>query len=400
MSFSGVRVIGLSKIVCKVPAPISYPAGKRVLCYAEAWGQGGIETFLMELFRRLQGKCVSFSLYSCWDWNDSFDDELAKLGIDRYTVFPGHKPGQLKRLCDGSKGFAELVNTMRPDAVYINTMNGMGFLYSEVAMKCCVPVRVVHSHNSAFGSGQAAAKAVMHTFGKTFLSGNATACLACSSDAGRYLFGSRRFEVVNNGIDTERFRFDAAARAEIRESFDIPQNAILFGNIGRIAEVKNPLFQIRVFSEILKREPNSYYLMVGEGDLRPQVENLVDELAVRERVILTGYLPDPAPVYSALDCFLMPSLFEGLAIVSIEAQCSGCAIVCSEALPPEAHVTDAEILVPLSAGESAWADKAVERARMTTDRDVYASLVHEAGFDADDSVSLVRKCLLDRVNCD
>lgn len=400
MSFSGVRVIGLSKIVCKVPAPISYPAGKRVLCYAEAWGQGGIETFLMELFRRLQGKCVSFSLYSCWDWNDSFDDELAKLGIDRYTVFPGHKPGQLKRLCDGSKGFAELVNTMRPDAVYINTMNGMGFLYSEVAMKCCVPVRVVHSHNSAFGSGQAAAKAVMHTFGKTFLSGNATACLACSSDAGRYLFGSRRFEVVNNGIDTERFRFDAAARAEIRESFDIPQNAILFGNIGRIAEVKNPLFQIRVFSEILKREPNSYYLMVGEGDLRPQVENLVDELAVRERVILTGYLPDPAPVYSALDCFLMPSLFEGLAIVSIEAQCSGCAIVCSEALPPEAHVTDAEILVPLSAGESAWADKAVEMARMTTDRDVYASLVHEAGFDADDSVSLVRKCLLDRVNCD
>ena len=289
---------------------------------------------------------------------------------------------------------------MRPDAVYINTMNGMGFLYSEIAMKCCVPVRVVHSHNSAFGSGQAAAKAVMHTFGKTFLSGSATACLACSSDAGRYLFGSRRFEVVNNGIDTERFRFDAAARAEIRESFDIPQNAILFGNIGRIAEVKNPLFQIRVFSEILKREPNSYYLMVGEGDLRPQVENLVDELAVRERVIMPGYLPDPAPVYSALDCFLMPSLFEGLAIVSIEAQCSGCAIVCSEALPPEAHVTDAEILVPLSAGEPAWADKAVEMARMTTDRDVYASLVHEAGFDADDSVSLVRKCLLDRVNCD
>lgn len=390
----------MSRIVCKVPAPISYPDGKRVLCYAEAWGQGGIETFLMELFRRLQGKCVSFSLYSCWDWNDSFDDELAKLGIDRYTVFPGHKPGQLKRLCDGSKGFAELANTMRPDAVYINTMNGMGFLYSEIVKKCCVPVRVVHSHNSAFGSGQAAAKAVMHAFGKTFLSGSATACLACSSDAGRYLFGSRRFEVVNNGIDTERFRFDAAARAEIRESFDIPQNAILFGNIGRIAEVKNPLFQIRVFSEILKREPNSYYLMVGEGDLRPQVENLVDELAVRERVIMPGYLPDPAPVYSALDCFLMPSLFEGLAIVTIEAQCSGCAIVCSEALPPEAHVTDAEILVPLSAGEPAWADKAVEMARMTTDRDVYASLVHEAGFDADDSVSLVRKCLLDRVNCD
>ena len=354
----------------------------------------------MELFRRLQGKGVSFSLYSCWDWNDSFDDELAKLGIDRYTVFSGYKPGQLKRLCDGSKGFAELVNSMNPDAVYINTMNGMGFLYSEVAMKHCVPMRVVHSHNSAFGSGQAAAKAVMHTFGKTVLSGSATACLACSSDAGRYLFGSRPFEVVNNGIDTERFRFDAASRAEIRDSFDIPQNAFLFGNIGRIAEAKNPLFQIRVFAEILKREPNSYYLMVGEGDLRPQVESLVDELAVRERVIMPGYLPDPAPVYSALDCFLMPSLFEGLAIVRIEAQCSGCAIVCSEALPLEAHVTDAEALVPLSVGESAWADKAVEMVRKPTNRDVYPALVRGAGFDADDCATIVRKYFLDRANSD
>ena len=400
MSYSDVRVIGLSKIVCKVPAPISYSTGKRVLCYAEAWGQGGIETFLMELFSRLQGNGVSFSLYSCWDWNDSFDDELAKLGIDRYTVFSGYKPGQLKRLCDGSKGFAELANAMSPDAVYINTMNGMGFLYSEVAMKCCVPVRVVHSHNSAFGSGQAAAKAVMHAFGKTVLSGSATACLACSSDAGRYLFGNRPFEVVNNGIDTERFRFDAAARAEIRESFDIPQNAFLFGNVGRIAEVKNPFFQIRVFAEILKREPNSYYLMVGEGDLRPQVEELVDELAIREKVIMPGYLPDPAPVYSALDCFLMPSLFDGLAIVCIAAQCSGCTIVCSEALPSEAHVTDVEASLPLSAGEPAWADRAVEMVRMSIDRDIYAALVRSAGFDADHCASIVRKHLLDRVSCD
>ena len=354
----------------------------------------------MELFRRLQGKCVSFSLYSCWDWNDSFDDELAKLGIDRYTVFPGNKPGQLKRLRDGSKGFAELSKTLKPDAVYINTMNGMGFLYSVVAMKCCVPVRVVHSHNSAFGSGQAVAKTVMHAFGKAILGGTATARLACSSDAGHYLFGSRRFEVVNNGIDTERFRFDAAARAEIRNSFGIPQNAFLFGNVGRIAEAKNPLFQIRVFAEILKREPNSYYLMVGEGDLRPQVEELVDELAVREKVIMPGYLPDPAPVYSALDCFLMPSLFEGLAIVCIEAQCSGCAIVCSEALPSEAHVTDAEVLLPLSAGESAWSDRAVEMVRMSKGRDVYAALVRSAGFDADRCASIVRKHLLDRVSCD
>ena len=379
--------------ITRVPAPDARAQGKRVICYSEAWGQGGIETFLMSLFRRLQGKGFAFTVFSCWDWNPAMDEELASLGIDRYTVFPDHKPGQAKRLREGSAGFGELIDLIRPDAVYVNTMNGMGFLYTDVAKRKGVPVRVAHSHNSAFGSGQAATKAVMHNFGKAVLGGSATARLACSDEAGRYLFGGRPFTVVNNGIDTDRFAFNPDARAELRERFGIPQDAPLFGSVGRLAEAKNPLFQIRTFAEILKLEPSAYYLMVGDGDMRQQVEALVRELGLEDRVIMPGYLPDPAPVYSALDCFLMPSLFEGLAIVRIESQCARCAIVCSEALPPEAHVTDAEVLMPLSAGERAWAEKAVEMARMEGDRAAYAELVREAGFDADDTTRQVADIL-------
>ena len=376
-------------LITRVPAPDARAQGKRVICYSEAWGQGGIETFLMSLFRRLQGKGFAFTVFSCWDWNPAMDEELASLGIDRYTVFPDHKPGQAKRLREGSAGFGELIDLIHPDAVYVNTMNGMGFLYTDVAKRKGVPVRVAHSHNSAFGSGQAAAKAVMHNFGKVVLGGSATIRLACSADAGRYLFGSRRFTMLNNGIDTNRFAFDPEARASLRTELGIPQDALLFGSVGRIAEAKNPLFQIRAFGEILCLEPGSYYLMVGDGEMKDQVVALVEELGIADRVIMPGYLPDPAPVYSALDCFLMPSLFEGLAIVCIEAQCARCAIVCSEALPPEAHVTDAEVLMPLSAGERAWAEKAVEMARMEGDRAAYASLVREAGFDADDTACQV-----------
>lgn len=382
-------------LISRVPAPETRAQGKRVICYSEAWGQGGIETFLMSLFRRFQGKGFAFTVFSCWDWNSAMDEEFASLGIDRYTVFPDHKPGQVKRLREGSAGFGELIDLIHPDAVYVNTMNGMGFLYTDVAKRKGVPVRVAHSHNSSFGSGQAAAKAVMHNFGKAVLGGSATICLACSADAGRYLFGSRRFTMVNNGIDTNRFAFDSEARASLRTELGIPQDASLFGSVGRIAEAKNPLFQIRTFAEILKLEPSAYYLMVGDGDMRPQVEALVRELGIADRVIMPGYLPDPAPVYSALDCFLMPSLFEGLAIVCIESQCARCAIVCSEALPPEAHVSDAEVLMPLSAGERAWAEKAVEMARMEGDRAAYASLVREAGFDADDTTRQVADILGD-----
>ena len=380
-------------LISRVPAPEARVQGKRVICYSEAWGQGGIETFLMSLFRRFQGRGFAFTVFSCWDWNPAMDEELASLGIDRYTVFPDHKPGQVKRLREGSAGFGELIDLIHPDAVYVNTMNGMGFLYTDVAKRKGVPVRVAHSHNSAFGSGQAAAKAVMHNLGRNVLGGSATARLACSKDAGRYLFGGRSFTVVNNGVDTKRFAFDPEARAFLREQLGIPQDALVLGSVGRIADAKNPLFQIRTFAEAFCLEPSAYYLMVGDGDMRPQVETLVRELGLEDRVVMPGYLPDPAPVYSALDCFLMPSLFEGLAIVCIEAQCAQCAIVCSEALPPEAHVTDAEVLMPLSAGERAWAEKAVEMARMEGDRAAYAELVREAGFDADDTTRQVADIL-------
>lgn len=379
--------------VTRVEAPTTRPVGRRVLCYAEAWGQGGIESFLMGLFRRLQGKGYVFSLFSTWDWNDKMDEELMKLGIDRYTVFPGHKPGQVRRLHEGSIAFDKLIDEIKPNVVYVNTMNGMGFLYTDVAKRRGVSTRVAHSHNSAFGSGQAMAKAIMHAFGKIVLGRSATACLACSADAGRYLFGERPFTIVNNGIDTRRFAFDSAAREALRIKLNIPQDVLLFGSVGRIAEVKNPLFQIRVFREILRLEPNAYYLMVGSGDMENQVRTLIEELGIADRVIMPGYLPDPAPVYSALDCFLMPSYFEGLAIVCIEAQCARCAIVCSEALPPESHVTDAEVLLPLSSGERAWAEKAVEMARVSSDRTSYAALVRKAGFDMDTTVRQVAEVL-------
>ena len=92
----------MSKAICRVPLKSGRAEGTHVLCCAEAWGQGGIETFLMDLFRRCQGKGLSFSLYSCWEWSDAFGNELAALGIDRYTVLRDQKPGQVKRLQEGS----------------------------------------------------------------------------------------------------------------------------------------------------------------------------------------------------------------------------------------------------------------------------------------------------------
>lgn len=374
-------------------AQSSKKSSKRVLVYTECWGRGGIETFLMSLFRRLQGKGFSFTVFSTWDINEGFDGELETLGIDRWTRFLGRKPGQLERLREGSAAYGELIDVVDCDVSYVNTMNGMGFLWSDVAKRHGVPIRVVHSHNSAYGSGEAAAKAVAHNLGRSVLGGSATARVACSQEAGRYLFGSRPFEVVSNGIDTERFAFDPEARTSLRDELGIPRDALVFGSVGRIAEAKNPLFQIRTFAEIHKSKPESLYLMVGDGDVRSRVETLVNELDLSDSVIMPGYLPDPAPVYSVLDCFLMPSLYEGLPMASVECQCAGCPLVVTEDIAAEALITDAIKPIPLSEGEVAWAKKALELAGSSRDRSFYSDRVRKAGFDSDATAARMARVL-------
>lgn len=356
---------------------------KKVLVYEEAWGQGGIETFLMNLFRKLQGKGFDFTLFSTWDWNNKLDRELESLGVNRWTSFADYKPGQLTRLRDGSAAYGKLIDCVGCDVSYVNTMNGMGFLWSEVAKRKGVAIRIVHSHNSAFGSGGAVVKTIAHGFGKDILGDSPTKRLAVSGDAGRYLFGRHSFEIVNNGIDIKRFAYNSSARTRIRDQFHIPRNALLVGSIGRIVEAKNPLFQLRVFAAMLRKVPDAFYLMVGDGDMRDETADAAVELGISDRVFMPGYLADPSPVYSALDCFLMPSLFEGLATVRIESQCAGCPVVCSDSLPIEGNVTNLELMLPLDAGEGFWAEKALEIAALTRDRSSYAEKVSSAGFDVD-----------------
>lgn len=375
----------------RVPVSIDMQDGIKVLCYSEAWGQGGIETFLMNLFRRLQGNGFSFSLFSTWDWNERLDKELRSMGIPRWTLFPGEKPSQMTRITKAPVAFKGLIRQVNPDVVYINTMNGMGFLYSKVAKEMGVPIRIVHSHNSAFGDGSAVAKAIAHNFGRRMWAGTATVRLAVSNDAGRYLFGSRSFEVVNNGVDTHRFAFDISERNQCRDAYGIPRNALLFGSVGRIAEAKNPLFQIRTFAKIKELVPDALYLMAGDGELRSQTQLLVKELELSDSVIMPGYFTDSSPIYSALDCLLMPSLHEGLPMVSIEAQSSGLPILCSDGLANESRITDLENRLPLSAGEEAWAKRAVQLAQSGVNRSKYAAAVKAAHFDACDTAQYLAR---------
>lgn len=365
----------------------------KILIYTEAWGGGGIETFVMNVVRRLQGDVFQFDIFSTWDWPGISDEELIALGINRTCVFKGKRPGQVTRLVRGVSEFGRLLRITRYDAVWINTMNGMGFLYAREAKRLGVPVRVVHSHNSDVGEGMRALKRVVGRIGGALWGDCSTANIACSRAAGEYLFGRRAFKVINNGIDTERFRFSSEKRRRIRTELGISDETVLVGSIGRIADQKNPIFQIDVFAEYKKLVKASRYLMVGKGDMVDEVLLRMEELGLRvDDVIIREPVKDPSPYYCALDAFLMPSFFEGLGIAKVEAQCSGLPVLASHSLPREADITNLVNTCDLKESAECWAKKLMKliNGRHIDSRVGYADAVAQAGYSVESAVLSVR----------
>lgn len=367
----------------------------RILFYSEAWGRGGIENFIRSIIPALLESDYGVDIYSVWDWRDIDDSDLDALGVKRYCLFRGYRPGQATRLVRGVKGFSRLLESGRYSAVWINTMNGAGLLYAWAAYRAGIAVRIVHSHNADVGDGAKALKRLISRGATFLLARYSTVNIACSEDAGRHLFGVRPFRVIYNGVDVDRFRFDARQRLLLRQELGVSDSTTLIGNIGRISSQKNPLFQVKVFSEYKKIDNGSVYLMLGGLDMAPEVKSLAESLGVSDSVIIRGPVKDASSYYSALDAFLMPSLYEGFGYVKLEAQCAGLPVVASDGLPKEADVTDLVTRCSLSAGADEWAKElfnCLHRDKKTA-RESYADEMGEKGCSLTSCRSSVLKLL-------
>jgi glycosyltransferase involved in cell wall biosynthesis len=363
---------------------------KRILIFQESWGRGGIETFVMNLLRGLDPDDYEVELLSVYDWDRGYDAELDFLGVRRTTVFPGCMPGLAKRFVRGTRTWWRMLSAGDVDIVHVNAMNGMTLAYVALARHAGVPVRVAHAHNNDFGPGARAIKLLFHKLGKRLWAGAATVRLACSQDAGSYLFGQRDFTFVPNGIDVDRFAFDVGARTRIRTELGIAPDALVVGSIGRISYQKNPLFSVRVLAELKRLVPGACLLLVGDGELVGEAQQLAEELGLARDYRQVASVDNPEDYYAAMDVYLMPSRFEGFGYVLVEAQCEGLPCIASEALQDEACVTDLVRRLPLEAGAVAWAQAVQQVAAPRKSRASYPTVVAAAGFSAAASVEALR----------
>lgn len=260
-------------------------------------------------------------------------------------------------------------------------MDGMNAYPLGIAKTLGVPVRVSHSHNTDFLTTNPIRRAA-HELARRRIPAVATHLLACSADAGRFLYGDARVKsgsvtIVRNAIDAVRYRFDETTRNRIRAELEWT-NRFVVGHIGRFdLHQKNQIFLLNAFAEAKRVRSELALALVGDGADRAQIEAFIAKLGLERDVVVTGFREDIPALLSAFDLFALPSTFEGLGIVLIEAQASGLSCVASDAVPRDTDLCNCRYL-PLN-DSGVWASAFAESA--ARDRSFPEQILAERGYE-------------------
>lgn len=204
-----------------------------------------------------------------------------------------------------------------------------------IAKSCAIPVRIAHAHNTT--TKYKALHSIMRVpFEKSYTHG-----IACGVDAGNWLFNEKNFFVIDNGVDTLKYKYSEENRKTIRQEFNIADNEKVIGHIGHFSLQKNQKFIIDLFDWIIKNDPDNNYrvLLMGNGELREGLEALVKEKQLQNHILFLGNRNDVDKMLSAIDLLLMPSLFEGLPLTLIEAQSTDLKCLIADTITKEVDIT-------------------------------------------------------------
>lgn len=261
------------------------------------------------------------------------------------------------------------------DVLHVHGNSGTMAIEVVLAKLCGVKKILVHAHSTR--TDHPAVNAVL----KYPMMWLADQCIGCSEAAGRWLYGKHPYVLLNNAIDLERFRFDPESRDACRAEFGIGGEFVM-GHIGNFYEPKNHPFLIDIFAAFHKREPSAKLLLAGGGPRVAAAEEKVKSLHLQDAVIFAGKRTDPERLYQALDAFVMPSLWEGLPLVLLEAQASGLPVLASDRITKEVRCAENFRYLPLEPGVEIWVENLIQLSQTPAERSVDSMQpLRDRGFD-------------------
>lgn len=261
-------------------------------------------------------------------------------------------------------------------------------LYAWPAYSAGVKKIIIHSHSSGVNGDHKWIKTIFHNICKPLLRKKANTFLTCSKLASKWMFGDPEFGImVKNGVDTERYRFNPAAREMVRRQLNV-SNEILIGTVGNLSFQKNPEFLINIMTKL---DSNYRLIFVGDGENREKVENYAKEKMLLNRIIFTGNSEHVNDILSAMDIFVMPSRFEGLPVSAIEAQACGLPCLFSDQITEETKVLPSCYFLPINNGIEVWVNQIINMQHTSNGRENAADILKKKGFDINDSAALIAK---------
>lgn len=357
----------------------------RVLHVVTSMNVGGIETFLMNLYRNIDKRKVQFDFLVHRSEEGFFDNEIKKSGGKIYYA-PKINPFRQRE-------YEEYLVSFFKNASYQTVhshINAQSMTILKCAEKANVPIRISHSHSSKTPIDY---KFIFKTYNKLKLGNYTTNQLACSDAAGNHLYGKNSdYKVINNAIDAEKYVGNESIRRKKREELSV-NNQFVVGHIGNFSKAKNYPFILEVFKALLKKKKNAVLVLIGNNDNNSGVEQKVKDMDLEDYVIFTGLRSDIPELLQAMDVFLFPSLYEGLPVALIEAQASGLLSVVSNAITKEVAITDNVEFISLNQSADYWADQLLKLSSKFERKNEYRQ-IKDAGYDIKENVQKLQEFYL------
>lgn len=330
----------------------------RVLQVIHGMDQGGIENFLMNVYRKIDRTTIQFDFIAHTHKKCFFDDEIKDLGGEIFHSPDYRVINHFEYITWWNEFFKA-----HPEYMVIHShLDSSANIHLRIAKKFNL-VTISHAHSTSEGFG---AKALIKKILKIGFSNCCDYKFGCSKDANIWLYGEKTVlsdecEVIKNGIFTQKYIFNSEKRTKIRNQLEIEENTIVLGHVGRICKNKNQAFLVDVVSCMKRKGYNVKLFLVGLDNKKDLVAERAKQLNVLDDIVFLGVRSDINILMQAMDVFVFPSIYEGLPVALIEAQSAGLYCVASDTITKDVAVTDLVSFISLERSADYWAQSILEK---------------------------------------
>lgn len=358
----------------------------KVLHVFNIMDRGGAETFVMNVYRKINRRKIQFGFVVHQKEKGEFDEEIYSLGGEIFYLpkYKGYNDWeyrkQVRKLLENHPEYMIVHGHMQSiAAIYLKEANKFG------------RITIAHSHNTSSGKG---IKAMVKHVLQYPIRNIADYLFACSKEAGKWLYGCKKLEngkveIIHNAIDVDKFAFSESEREKKREEENL-DGKIVIGHVGRLTYQKNHEFLLDIFNGFCKKYDNAVLLLIGDGELKQTIKKRVEELGIQQKVRFLGVQKNVEEWMQVMDVFVFPSRYEGLPVTVVEAQASGLSCIISDTISNEV-VIDHVSQVSLSSGVDEWEQAIKEAVFCNKQRELSGRIVSKTGYNIDNIVGVLEK---------